>query len=171
LRVVCAEDVLIHHFGEASFGGLVPDGRYAALLEQNRQRYEAKWGVTWNPHRRRAGEGYDAMAERLRTIVSREVSGDSTVFVLSRGDEQLLSFANGRIGHHFPAAPNGGYAYEYPSDDDAAIALLSRCRGGHLVFPATAFWWFDAYPRFGAHLNDCATCTWEDDTCRVYRLQ
>src|SRR5256885_2225344 len=38
-RTVCAEGVFVHHFGEASFGGLACDGGYAALLEANRRRF------------------------------------------------------------------------------------------------------------------------------------
>src|SRR6266852_5812237 len=48
--VVCAEDVFVHHFGQASFGELVPGGAYAALLSAIRQRFEDKWQIGWQPH-------------------------------------------------------------------------------------------------------------------------
>lgn len=48
-RVVCAEDVFIHHFGGASFGRL-DRGRRRSLFELNRQRFEAKWAEAWVPH-------------------------------------------------------------------------------------------------------------------------
>lgn len=49
-RIVCAEDVFVHHHLSASFGKL-GKGR-KELLERNRRIYEAKWG-TWVPHRYR----------------------------------------------------------------------------------------------------------------------
>ena len=49
-RVVCAEDVFIHHFGGASFGRL-EGRRRRSLFELNRQRFETKWAEAWVPHR------------------------------------------------------------------------------------------------------------------------
>lgn len=49
LRVVCAEDVFVHHFGQASFGKL-PKGEYDAIWRRNRAYYERKWGIPWKPH-------------------------------------------------------------------------------------------------------------------------
>jgi GT2 family glycosyltransferase/glycosyltransferase involved in cell wall biosynthesis len=51
LRVLCALDVFIHHFGASSFGKLVESGQYKKLFEINRRHYEAKWNITWIPHR------------------------------------------------------------------------------------------------------------------------
>jgi GT2 family glycosyltransferase/glycosyltransferase involved in cell wall biosynthesis len=53
-RVVCVEDVFVHHFGQASFRKL-PQSEYQALWERNQQLYEKKWGVPWKPHTLRAG--------------------------------------------------------------------------------------------------------------------
>lgn len=53
-RVVCAEDVFIHHVGGGSFGRLDPNV-YREIFETNRKRYEAKWGEAWVPHRYRPG--------------------------------------------------------------------------------------------------------------------
>jgi GT2 family glycosyltransferase len=44
LRVVCAADAFVHHFGQAAFGKLIESGRYDAIYDENRKRYEAKWG-------------------------------------------------------------------------------------------------------------------------------
>lgn len=51
LRVVCAEDVFVHHHLSASFDKLKEERR-KQLFEENRKIYEAKWGE-WLPHRYR----------------------------------------------------------------------------------------------------------------------
>lgn len=48
LRIVCAEDVFIHHYLSASFKKMKSQERQA-LFEQNKVVYEAKWGK-WIPH-------------------------------------------------------------------------------------------------------------------------
>jgi GT2 family glycosyltransferase/glycosyltransferase involved in cell wall biosynthesis len=50
LRVVCALDVFVHHFGQASFGKLHEDGSYYRLFEENRRKYEQKWQLEWKQH-------------------------------------------------------------------------------------------------------------------------
>ena len=49
LRVVCAEDVFVHHFGQASFRKL-GQAEYERLFQRNREHYEKKWGLRWRPH-------------------------------------------------------------------------------------------------------------------------
>jgi GT2 family glycosyltransferase/glycosyltransferase involved in cell wall biosynthesis len=51
LRIVCAEDVFIHHHLSASFDKLKQKERQQ-LFEDNKKIYEAKWGE-WEPHRYR----------------------------------------------------------------------------------------------------------------------
>ena len=55
-RVVCAEDVFVHHWGRSSFGAL-PDVEYRRLFEENRRRFEEKWGEPWRPHVGREAAG------------------------------------------------------------------------------------------------------------------
>ncbi len=50
LRVVCAADVFVHHFGQAAFKHLIPSGAYDELFTENRRRFESKWNVRWIPH-------------------------------------------------------------------------------------------------------------------------
>jgi len=52
LRVVCAEDVFIHHFQGASFGKLEIN-KYNNLFEENKRKYEEKWGRKWEPYKSR----------------------------------------------------------------------------------------------------------------------
>jgi GT2 family glycosyltransferase len=51
MKVLCVEDVFIHHHLSASFNKLRSADRQA-LFEQNKALYEAKWGP-WMPHRYR----------------------------------------------------------------------------------------------------------------------
>jgi GT2 family glycosyltransferase/glycosyltransferase involved in cell wall biosynthesis len=49
-RILCAEDVYIHHWGSASFSKLAEE-RYLRLHEENRRKFEEKWGTQWQPPR------------------------------------------------------------------------------------------------------------------------
>ncbi len=49
-RVLCVQDVFVHHFGQAAFGKLIEDGSYDFIFEENKRRYELKWNVSWVPH-------------------------------------------------------------------------------------------------------------------------
>jgi hypothetical protein len=52
-RVVCAEDVFVHHFGQASFSKLASP-EYDALWKRNQAHFENKWNVRWEPHQARS---------------------------------------------------------------------------------------------------------------------
>ena len=51
-RVVCAEDVFVHHFGKSSFAQMA-DEDYRRLFESNRRLFEQKWHQPWVPHKGR----------------------------------------------------------------------------------------------------------------------
>jgi GT2 family glycosyltransferase len=155
-RVVCAEDAFVHHFGEGSFGELVPTGRYGELFRANKERFEEKWGVTWQPHLRRPNDWYRDLIERVREVVDRELPTDATVLVVSNGDDELLKLGANRHGWHFPQMQDGTYAGYHPGDSSEAIAHLSDLskRGAqYVLLPQTAYWWFDFYPAFLRHLG------------------
>lgn len=51
-KIVCAEDVFIHHFMRASFSKL-PKPEYDKLFKENREKFEQKWRTTWIAHKAR----------------------------------------------------------------------------------------------------------------------
>ncbi len=173
LRLVCAEDVLIHHFGQASFGALVPSGEYGRVLEANRRRFAEKWGHAWQPYDRRISPEYEALTARIRTIVARHVPDAATVLVVSRGDDRLLELGR-RRGWHVPRTDDGTYAGFYPGDSDEAIAHVESLRalgGDYLLFPRTSGWWLDFYAGLREHLDRRYRAIVRDsETCTLYAL-
>jgi GT2 family glycosyltransferase len=152
----CADDVLVHHFGETSFGQLVPSGEYARILERNKRRYAEKWGRSWQPYGRRPNPRYEREAEQVREAVKETVPSGSTVLVISRGDEELLQL-NGRRAQHFPQAEDGAWAGHHPADSEEAISHLEslRERGAEfLVVPPTYLWWLRHYEGLREHLDE-----------------
>lgn len=53
-RVLCAEDIFIHHWGGASFKKL-DQGEYYRIFNDNLKKFEEKWRIKWKPHQYRAG--------------------------------------------------------------------------------------------------------------------
>jgi GT2 family glycosyltransferase len=172
-RVVCAEDVFIHHFGQGSIGELAATGRYGELFHANRRRFEEKWGVTWSPHERRQEASYEELRERIRQIVDDVVPGGSTVAVVSKGDDALLEMGN-RQGWHFPQFADGLYAGYHPRNGADAITLLEavRARGAdYLVIPSLAFWWLHHYDGFHQHLKGHhRVVAFDESVCMVVAL-
>ncbi len=151
----CAEDVLVHHFGEASFGRLVAGGDYARILEANQRRYAEKWGKPWEPYGRRANPRYEREALQLREAVSAAIPAGATILVISRGDDALLEL-EGRRALHFPQDPDGGWAGHHPADSEEAIGHLESLRDDgaeYLVVPPTYRWWLSYYEGLRRHLD------------------
>jgi GT2 family glycosyltransferase len=176
LRVVCAENLFVHHFGGASFGKLAASGEFGPLFHANRRRWEAKWGREWEPPSRRSNPAYETLREAIRRVACESTPAGATLLVVSRGDEELLKLlkADGRQAIHFPRRADGCYAGHHPADSHAAIALLeqSRAEGSEfLLFPRTERWWLEHYREFAEHLERrYRRATWKPDTCLIYAL-
>jgi GT2 family glycosyltransferase len=170
VRLLLAEDVLVHHFGEASFGKLFADGEYSRVVAQNRARYEGKWREPWQQYSRRRDDSYDQLVARIRRRLSEVVPDGATVLVVSKGDDRLVEL-NGLRALHFPATAEGGWAGHHPADGSEAIGHLRALEAdgaAYIAFPATSFWWFDFYPELTEHLRERELV--RDDDCAVFRL-
>jgi GT2 family glycosyltransferase/glycosyltransferase involved in cell wall biosynthesis len=69
-RVVCAEDIFIHHWGQASFNQM-DKAKYFRIFVENREKFEAKWKTRWKPHKFR---GADFRGDHFQTP-NREMAG------------------------------------------------------------------------------------------------
>lgn len=175
-RLAYARDVLVHHFGEAAFGDLVSSGERAALFEVNRQRFEEKWGRTWQRHGHRPSTEYAALVERIRERVNTTLPPGARVLVVSKGDDDLLAL-DGRSATHFPQL-GGVYAGHHPADGAEAIAHLKALRGNggggtaeFLLFPKTSLWWLEYYGDLRRYLDEhCTRTVSDEDTCVIYSL-
>ena len=173
LRLLCAEDVLVHHFGQASFGSLVAGGEYARLLAENQKRFAEKWGREWQPYERRRGNRYSREIAQVRELVAASLPERAAVAVISRGDEELLALGTRRAAH-FPADENGTFAGHYPADDAGAIAALDAARRNgaeFLIVPSAAAWWLTHYRDFGTHLREECGVIAEQDAATIFKLR
>jgi GT2 family glycosyltransferase len=173
LRVVCVEDVFVHHFGQAAFGELCVTGAYDRVFNANRHRFETKWGAPWQPHQHRITPEYQGLRRRIRDTAAACLPPGATVVVISKGDAELVGL-KGLQGWHFPQTEDGRYANHYPAHSAEAIAQLESLRvkgGGFLLIPKPALWWLDYYGDFKSHLeNHCRLVVREEETCLIYDL-
>jgi GT2 family glycosyltransferase len=173
-RVACAEDVFVHHFGQASIGKLARTGAYGELFHANRRKWEEKWGTAWEPHRRRPNPGYRHMVRRIRAVVRASLPRDAAVIVVSRGDGELLRLG-GRPAYHYPQGADGAYAGHHPADSAEAIRLLERLRGSggraFLLVPETERWWLRHYRGLHEHLQSLyQVAVRRENTCVIFAL-
>ena len=170
-RLLCAEDVLVHHFGEGSFGKLFGDGQYGRLIARNRDRFERKWGEPWHPYARREDPEYTALVQRVRQTVSDALPPGSTVLMVSKGDERLLEFDHLRAWH-FPRLPDGGWKGYHPADSAEALAGLEELRAqgaAYIAFPGPMLWWLDFYDELARRLERRALV--REDACAIFELE
>jgi GT2 family glycosyltransferase len=172
-RLVCAEDVFVHHFGGVSLGSLLTSGQFQELLKANRERFRRKWGIDWQTHRHRPGPAYLRLIARIREVVREVIPAGATVLVISKGDPDLLDL-EGRDARHFPQGADGSYAGHHPAGSADAISHLKsmqRSGAGYLLIPGPALWWLEHYIGFGEYLSDVAEEAFrETDLCVIFRL-
>jgi GT2 family glycosyltransferase len=173
LRTICLADLLVHHFGETSFGELVASGEYGRILDANKQRFEEKWGRPWQPYERGEKPAYESMTRRIREVVAQTLPPEATVLVVSRGDDALLDL-DARRTRHFPSTEEGDWVGHHPATGADAVAALEAMRaagGEFLVLPRTGLWWLEHYSEFSEHLERNYSVLVRDvETCVIYSL-
>ena len=154
-RLLCAEDAFVHHFGETSFGKLVPSGEYARVLQANRARFERSGRNPGEPYERRHSARYRELSERMRQAVDEAVPSGATVLVVSRGDEELLR-VDGRTRGISRATRTA------PTPVTTRPTATRRSRGSrrsalpgaeYIVFPGTGSGGWNTTRGFGEHLD------------------
>jgi hypothetical protein len=165
--------LLVHHFGETSFGELVPSGDYGRILAANQERFEEKWGRPWQPYERGSKPEYERMTKRIREIVAQTLPPEAVVVVVSRGDEALVQLEP-RRALHFPPSDDGGWAGYHPATSEDAVEQLEAMRaagGQFLLLPSSGLWWLEHYSSFGRHLEaNYSVVVSETETCVIYSL-
>jgi GT2 family glycosyltransferase len=172
-RVVCAEDVFVHHFGQASIGKLAADGRYGELFHANRRRWEEKWRQKWEPYRMRPNPRYDAAVLQIRATVTDALPRGARLLVVSKGDDALVELPGIRA-EHFPQDASGGYCGYNPGSGAEAVEMLEDLRrdgADFLLVPADSLWWLDFYAELADHLKRNARVFAEQkDVCVLFSL-
>jgi GT2 family glycosyltransferase len=117
---------------------------------------------------------YRQLVRRIQEVVRTEIPFDSTVIVVSKGDETLVDLY-GRQAWHFPQNEEGRWAGYHPKSSLPAIAHLESLRangGDYLLFPATALWWLDEYSGLRRHLEQrYRMARRTDGTCLIFSLR
>lgn len=120
-----------------------------------------------------AKQGYARLVKVIRDLVQLTVPNQSTILVISKGDEDLVNL-RGPVAWHFPRAVNGKFAGCYPANSTEAIEHLEQLRSqgaDYLIIPSTSFWWLEFYADFTAHLQQkYRIATFQEEVCLIYRL-
>ena len=155
-RVACAEDVFVHHFGQASIGRLARDGPIRRALPCQSARWEAKWGMPWQPHGRRTRRRLRS-AGRTRPAAGvrrRAARGDGA------GDQQggrraaaVRPIAAGGIFRRARTAPTPGIIRRTAMRASRSWSGCGARGADFLLIPETALWWLRHYAQFAEHLE------------------
>lgn len=111
---------------------------------------------------------HPAVALALRTVPK-----NSSVLVVSKGDESLLQLDSVHA-QHFPQNDDGTYTGYHPATGSEAIGHLERLRGRgatHLLFPSFSLWWLAYYADLREHLERrYRLAAFEEDAGLLYAL-
>lgn len=171
-RIVCATDVLVHHFGEGTLGDLHAGGEFHRLFTTNRARFERKWLRTWESSDDHLDPAYEDEVAAIRTTLAARIPAGDVVAVVSRGDASLVDL-DGPRGRHLPANASGGWSGHHPADSVAARTSIddARTAGANWFFlPSASSWWLGHYDGLDGYLGSVGSLEHDDDLGRLYRL-
>jgi len=110
LKVICAEDVFIHHWVAPASRGLIEDF-YRKLFDENRRKFEEKMGTKWEPHRAK------------RHAVKRQRHFPADVADASPWQRRYRNFRDGRA----PAGHSNGHCKAESHVSRSLRGASSRC--------------------------------------------
>jgi GT2 family glycosyltransferase/glycosyltransferase involved in cell wall biosynthesis len=155
-RIICAEDVFIHHWGSASFSKLVYTD-YWDLFKTNLEKFEDKWGISWVAHTQRPEfipkqyrqllDGSMAMAGQVNRLMGAKAelewikSSNGWAFLQSimrfrrwlipedsRREEVFQAFINSVRGMKLPARRGGPTASREPQAEKRRSRIASTAQ-------------------------------------------
>lgn len=89
-KILCAEDVFVHHWGSASFSK-IGYSAYWQLFKDNLELFEKKWGVKWLPHTQRP----EFIPQQYRMILNNSMQfSDQLISLEKRVKDQRLELDN-----------------------------------------------------------------------------
>ncbi len=115
---------------------------------------------------------YHELVHHVREMVAHHVPRGATVAVVSKGDPDLIAFADQR-GMHVPRNQKGAWAGFHPADDSAAIAALEQARASgaqYFLLPDTYRWWLDHYADFAGYLQQSYQQVTANEAGILYKL-
>jgi hypothetical protein len=116
---------------------------------------------------------YKRMIGQIQGVVGQTLPPNTTVLVVSHGDDHLLELG-GRRGWHFPQFETGEWNGEKPTDSGQAIAQLNALRtkgAGFLLVPSTECWWLEYYTEFQTYLKRHYRAVHRGDHCIIFDLR
>jgi hypothetical protein len=158
------------HFSEASVAKV---GAERLAVVGRRERSDAHSRARTRPPETKGHPDYAGLISRLRLAVEANTPHESTLAVVTRGDELLLDLGK-RTAWHFPRNGDGAFAGYYPADSDAAVTHLEQLRANgaeYLVIPASCGWWLEFYGGMREHLETSYRLVFDDPrTGTIYAL-
>lgn len=124
------------------------------------------------PHEYRSSEVWAHIVHAASRDLAGVVPAGETVIVI---DQQALGeeFADGR--RRLPFLEQDGVYWGLPANDEQAIGELERQRNeagaSFLAVAWPAFWWFNNYARFTAHLQSKYSCVLRNERVAVWSLR
>ena len=139
------------------------------VAEANRERFERKWGIKWQPHRRRSLLSYQRKVAAIREVVRKVVPAGARVLVISKGDPDLLD-VEGTESRALSSKP-GWLIHRLSSGRYAEAVTHLKCLQGradeYLVIPSASYWWLEHYIGLGNYLAEIGDEVFRDDDCCV----